>query len=199
MTGVNPVTAIFATPTLAALLAVFARDPSRTYIQKELVEETGGSLYLVQRELKRLERAGLVAREDRGRQVEYSVNVQHPAFPGLRDALVATLGVGDRLREALADLDCVRLAFIFGSVAAGEDTSESDLDVFVVGDLGLRDVSTRLVPVMRDIGREPNIVVMSVDEVRSRVESADHFLSAVLAGPRVWLVGDDAELEALAE
>ncbi len=188
---------IFATPTLAALLAVFAREPERTYIQKELVRETGGTLYLVQRELKRLEDAGLVARETRGRQVEYTANVQHPAFAGLREALLATVALGDRLRAAFQDLPGVRLAFVFGSVAAGDASPDSDLDVFVVGDLGLRDVSTRLVPALRDIGREPNIITMSEREFRERAASGDHLVATVVAGPKMWVVGDEDELAAL--
>lgn len=193
----SDIVGIFATPTLAALLSVFARAPERTYIQKELVEETGGSLYLVQRELKRLEDAGLVARETRGRQVEYTANVQHPAFAGLREVLLATVALGDRLRAAFQDLAGVRLAFVFGSVAAGDETPESDLDVFVVGDLSLRDVSTRLVPVLRDVGREPNIITMSESELRDRAAGADHLVTTVLAGPKLWVVGDDDELAAV--
>ena len=193
----SDIVGIFATPTLAALLSVVARAPERTYIQKELVEETGGLLYLVQRELKRLEDAGLVARETRGRQVEYTANVQHPAFAGLREVLLATVALGDRLRAAFQDLAGVRLAFVFGSVAAGDETPESDLDVFVVGDLGLRDVSTRLVPVLRDVGREPNIITMSESELRDRAAGADHLVTTVLAGPKLWVVGDDDELAAV--
>ncbi|MHB1475928.1 MAG: aminotransferase class I/II-fold pyridoxal phosphate-dependent enzyme, partial [Dermatophilaceae bacterium] len=195
--GMSDITSIFATPTLAALLAVFARNPERTYIQKELVQETGGSLYLVQRELKRLEGAGLVARETRGRQVEYTANAQHPAFAGLRDVLLATIALGDKLRGALMGLPGVRLAFIFGSVAAGEETPDSDLDVLVVGDLGLRDVAALLVPALRDTGREPNIVVMTEGDVRERAARGEHFVSTVIAGPKMWLVGDDDELAAV--
>jgi predicted nucleotidyltransferase len=193
----SDIAGIFVTPTLAALLATFARTPSRTYMQKELVEETGGSLYLVQRELKRLEAAGLVAREKRGRQVEYTANTHHPAFPGLRDALLATVALGNRLRDSLRDLPAVQLAFVFGSVAAGTDTAESDLDILVVGDLGLRDVSTRLVPTLREIGREPNIVVLSEKELRERAAAREHLVSNLLDGPKLWLVGDDDELAAI--
>ena len=197
LVGTNDIAGIFVTPTLAALLATFARAPSRTYMQKELVEETGGSLYLVQRELKRLEAAGLVAREKRGRQVEYAVNTRHPAFPGLRDALLATVALGDRLRDSLRDLCGVRLALVFGSVAAGTDSAESDLDILVVGDLGLRDASTRLVPALREIGREPNIIVLSEKELQERAAAREHFVTNLLDGPKLWLVGDDDELAAI--
>jgi predicted nucleotidyltransferase len=197
MVGMSPLAGIFATPTLAALLAVLAREPDRSYYQKELVEASGGSLYLVQRELKRLETAGLVARTSRGRHVEYRARTDHPAFAGLSDALLRSIALGDVLRNALSDAEGVRLAFVFGSLARGEDTADSDVDLFVVGTLGLRDVATRVMPRLREIGREPNIVVMPEDDFRARMISGEHFVTSVLAAPKLWLVGDDHELAAL--
>lgn len=199
MVGMSSLAGIFATPTLAALLAVFARESDHSFYQKELVERTGGSLYLVQRELKRLETAGLVTRTPRGRHVEYQARLDHPAFPGLREALLRSVALGDVLRDALSDAEGVRLAFVFGSLARGEDAADSDVDLFVVGDLGLRDVATRVVPHLRDIGREPNIVVMSERDFSERVVSGEHFVTTVLAAPRLWLVGDDGELAAIAD
>jgi len=195
--GDGSLAAVFATPTLAKLLAVFALEPNRRFYQKELVTATGSSLYLVQRELTRLERTGLISRAAKGRQVEYAVNTGHPAFSGLRDALMKTIALADRLRGELADVPGVRLAFVFGSVARGEEGPESDIDLLIVGDLGLREVATRLVPALRDVGREPNIMVLSESELRDRFRTGDTFLASVLEEPKVWIAGDDGELAAL--
>lgn len=197
MVGAMPFAAIFATPTLAALLAVLALEPERRFFQRELVDATGSSLYLVQRELKRLERAGLVHRTPRGRQVEYEANTAHPAFAGLREALLRTAGLGERIRMALAAADNVELAFVFGSMARGEDSADSDLDLMIVGEVGLRELSALLIPVLRDMGREPNIVVLTMGELRTRSAQAEHFVATVLGEPKIWIVGDDEQLAAL--
>jgi predicted nucleotidyltransferase len=197
--GADSLAAVFATATLAKLLTVLALDPGRTFFQKELVTATGSSLYLVQRELKRLEAMGLVSRAARGRQVEYTVNRAHPAFAGLQDALLNTIGLADVLRDAFAGVADVRLAFVFGSVAKGEDRPGSDLDLLVIGDLGLREVATRVVPRLREIGREPNIMVLSETEFGERIRRGDNFLAGVLAEPKIWIRGDERELAALAD
>lgn len=188
---------IFATRTTARILAVFALRPDAVFYQKEIVDLTGSSLYLVQRELRRLERAGLIARSERGRHVEYRALTSHPAFPGIRDALLRTIALGDGLRASLEDLPGVDLAFVFGSVARGEATSSSDVDLMVIGDLSTRQVAERIVPLMRDLGREANLVAMDAKTLRSRVDTDDHFVSTVLADPKIWLMGDDDELAAL--
>lgn len=197
MVGMRSIAAIFATPTLAALLAVLVREPERRYYQKQLVDLTGGSLYLVQRELGRLERTGLVIRIPRGRQVEYEVNASHPAFHGLREALLRTLALGDSIRSAVESVPGVRLAFVFGSVARGDDTGASDLDLLVIGDVGLRDISASLMPVLRRLGREPNLVVLSEGELRTRARQGEHFVATVMGDPKLWVVGDDEQLAAL--
>lgn len=188
---------IFVTPTLSALLTVFALHPERWFYQKELVALTGGSLYLVQRELKRLESVGLIDRRPRGRQVEYRANARHAGFPGLRDSVVRTIGLGDILRHALAQVPSVKAAFVFGSVAAGSESAASDLDIFVMGDLGIRDVAEALMPAVSQLGREPNIVVFSEGEVRQRLESGEHFMTTIMREPKMWLVGDEGDLEAV--
>jgi predicted nucleotidyltransferase len=195
--GADAFVDIFATRTTARILAVFALRPDAVLYQKEIVDLTGSSLYLVQRELKRLERTGLIARSERGRHVEYRALTSHPAFPGIRDALLRTIALGDALRASLEGLPDVRLAFVFGSVARGEATSSSDIDLMVVGDLGTRQVAESVVPLMRDLGREANLVVMDPNTLRSRADAGDHFVSTVLADPKIWLVGDDHELAAL--
>lgn len=193
--GLASIADVFATPTLAALLSEFALDPDRWFYQRELVRRTRGTLYLVQRELKRLEHVGLIAREERGRQVEYRYNSEHPAAYGLRDAMLKTLALGDRLRSALRVVEGVELAFVFGSVARQEESATSDLDLFVVGPMGMREIAATIMPVVRQIGREPNIVVMSSGELRAKFASGDHFVSTVAAEPKLWLVGDDAKFE----
>lgn len=185
---------VFATPTLAALLIIFAEHPERHFMQKELVEQSGSALYLVQRELKRLERTGLISREPRGRQVEYYANIEHPGFAGLRYAILNTLGLGSRLRSVFEGVEGISLAFIFGSVADGTERSGSDLDLLVVGEFGLRAVSEKVMPLLRDLGREPNIAVMTEAELRDRASTKDNFVEDIIKGPKVWLVGDDEQL-----
>jgi predicted nucleotidyltransferase len=195
--GVSSLEALFATPTLARLLAVFALEPERRFYQKELVMTSGSSLYLVQRELKRLEAAGLISRTPRGRQVEYVANTVHPAFAGLRDALLNTIAMADRLRSVFQSLEGARLVFIFGSIARGDEDPDSDIDLLVIGDLGLREVATRVVPAFRDAGREPNIVVLTEAEMSERLRVGDSFLATVLGEPKIWIIGDEGELAEL--
>ncbi len=191
-------TALFASATVGLLLRVFVLQPSREFYQRELQRLTGAHLRQLQRDLTRLEQSGFVERRDHGNRVYYRAVTAHPAFPELRALVVKTFGLGDVLREALSGLgDVVESAFIYGSFARGDDAHDSDVDLLVVGSVPRRALARALAPCADTLGRELNPVILSRAELVARRRDGDHFVSTVLAGPRIWLIGDDDTLAAL--
>ncbi|MBW6469337.1 MAG: nucleotidyltransferase domain-containing protein [Anaerosomatales bacterium] len=196
--GRSAVSSLFASDTLVALLGHFALHPEGRFYQRELARLTGSSLYLVQRELARLVHTGILCREPRGRQVEYSLVPAHPAWPGLSDLLLRTEALAGRLASALEPLDDrVALAWIFGSTARGDARPDSDIDLMVISSASLRELAESDLPGMAELGRELNIVTYTPDELRARATADNHFVAEVLDSPRLWVKGGEDELAAL--
>ena len=82
-----------------------------------------------------------------------------------------------------------------GSVAREEETAQSDVDLMVVGKATLDEVLSRLSTVEKNIGRPINPTVYSVEELKSKLATGNHFLTAVLKGQREFLLGDEDSLE----
>ena len=195
----NGITALFASATLGELLRVFMLEPEREFYQRELQRLTGAHLRQVQRDLERLLQSGLVARRVHGNRTYYRAVPAHPAFVDLRAAVMKTMGLGDELRDALADLgDAVTLAFIYGSFARGDDVVGSDVDVLIVGSAARREVATALAGAARPSGRELNPFIVALADFTARRRDGDHFITSVLSDPRIWLIGDETSLAALA-
>ncbi len=108
-----------------------------------------------------------------------------------------TIGVADVLREAMKD-QRVKTAFEFGSIAAGSENAGSDVDLFVIGEIGLRDLSELLSGCLEKIGREINPSALTKDEFRKRVKAGEHFISNVLNSRKLFIVGTEHDLEAMA-
>lgn len=141
----------------------------------------------------------MVARREHGNRTYYRVVAAHPAFADLRAMIMKTSGLGDQLREALASLGAtVSLAFVYGSVARGDDVAESDVDLFVVGSASRREVAAVLARAAGALGRELNPVIVAPADFAARRRDGEHFITSVLEGPRMWLIGDEASLAALA-
>jgi len=185
-------------PGRARILSELLLRPERELYLRELAGRARVSLSTAQSELRRLTAAGILRRTQRGRQTFYRADTSSPIYPDLRALLTKTVGLGDALREALAGVKGVRLAFVYGSVARGEDRPGSDIDVLVVGSAKPRALSDALAAAEREIGREVNIVALTPGEFAERVRRKNRFLSEALAEPKIPLVGGEDEAARLA-
>ncbi len=181
--------------TRRSLLGLLYGLPDRAYYLREIASRVGAGMGQVQRELARLTQAGILRRFEQGRHVFYQADRRCPAFEELRGLVVKTVVGADRLRYALTELaDRIAVAFVFGSVARGEDRSESDLDLFVVGDVSLQEVVSAIDSLQQTLGRAIQPTIYPAKELRSRVEAGHHFLTSVLAGEKIFVIGAQNEL-----
>jgi predicted nucleotidyltransferase len=165
------------------------------YYLRELVRHTGGAVGAVQRELEQLTAAGLVRREVRGKQVYFQANRNAAIFPELQGLFAKTTGLVDILREALIPLaDRVHAAFVFGSAARGELHASSDIDLLIVGAASFGDVISAIQGAEKRLGRDVNPTAYSLDEFRAKVDGKHHFLTTVLAEPKMFVIGGDENL-----
>ena len=178
----------------AAILATLLLRPEAELHARELARVTGVSIGTLLRELRTLLAMGLVKRREVGRQVFFSADPASPVYSELASLLRKTVGLGDRLREALAPLaKRMRMAFVYGSMAAGNAAPHSDVDVMVIGDVSFSDVTRALHPEQAALGREINPTVMSAMEFKSKRRKRDGFVQSVVKGPKIWLVGSEDE------
>lgn len=178
------------------VLALLFGQPGRSFFTNELIGLVGAGSGAVQREVKRLVESGLVTVTRLGSQKHYQANAAAPIYEELRGIVTKTLGPAEVLRTALAPLgDTVRLALVYGSVAKGSDTAQSDIDLLLVSDtLTLEQVYEVLAPVEAQLGRRVSPTLYSVAEFRRRRTSGNPFLTKVLAGETIPLTEDRDDL-----
>ena len=184
--------------TRRAVLALLYSHPDESFYLRQIARVTGAGMGSLQRELKQLSEAGIIRRSEIGRQTFFKANSDCPVFSELRNLIIKTFGVADVLRAALSPLaDAIWVAFIFGSMAGSEFKQGSDLDVMVIGDTAFAEVVAALSSVQETLAREINPTVYPPDEFKSKLAGGHHFLKTVLNGPKLFLIGDENELEEL--
>lgn len=181
-----------------AILGLLYAHPDREFYQQEITQTAGVNLSAVQRELDNLLAAGVVRRRRHGNRVYYRAERDSPLFPDLQGIVLKTVGLADVLRAALVPVaERIEVAFVFGSLAAGDAGVESDVDLMVIGRAGLRQIAPLLAEASGTLGREVNPVALSPGEWARRRAEGDHFITTVARAPKLFVLGAADELERL--
>jgi len=178
------------TTTQQRVLSLLFGQPSRSFYASELIELTGSGSGAVQRELKRLASSRLVTMTRIGKQKHYQANTGSPVFEELRGLVIKTVAMVEPIRQALEPLaDRIVLALIYGSVAKGSDTTESDIDLLIVADgVTLEEVYSALATVESALDRKINPTLYTSREFEARKTSGNTFVARVLAGEHLVLI-----------
>lgn len=168
------------------LLGAVLMHPDQDFGTVELLDTMGSSRSAGSAVLNRWVESGLLVERRVGNQRRLAVNEQFLLYPELRNIALKTIGLTEPLARALAPLaPRLTAAFVFGSVVTGTDTGASDIDIALVGDINLFDVSPRLDPVQHELGRPVHVNVYSKAEWRS---ARDPVVAAIKKGPRLDLM-----------
>ena len=165
---------------------------------REIERRSGYAIGSIQAELKKLLRLDLVKKRKDGNRLYYRANREHPLYLDIRNLVLKTNGLADVIKLALRQNASIHIAFVFGSIARHEETTESDVDLMVIGQLSLRKLTGMLAGVSEKIGREINPHVFSVDEFAKRKARKEHFITQVLEAPKIFIIGNANDLEAMA-
>jgi len=201
LTVTDPIgSALFGATRQAVLRLLFGHTDQRFY-QRQIIRSLRLGSGTVQRELEQLVGSGILTRTVEGRQTYFQANRKCPVFEELHGLTRKTFGVAQVLKRGLDALAAkVQLAFIYGSMATGGETTGSDVNVMVVGErVSMHDVVSALAEAQRDLGREVNPSVYRTEEFCRKLAQGRHFLSSVVSGPKIFLVGDENELTGLAQ
>ena len=180
------------TTTQQRVLALLFGQPARSFYASEMIERTGSGSGAVQRELKRLASSGLVTVKRIGNQKHYQANPNSPVFAELHGLVNKTVALVEPIREAMTPLaDRVKLALLYGSVVKGTDTATSDIDILIVADrVTLEDVYSTLAPMEAELDRKISPTLYTPREFADRKASNNPFLTRVLTGEHLVLMGN---------
>ena len=174
---------------------LFGLDEKELHL-REIERQAGLSLGTIRQDLQKLMKLDLVTARRDGNRLYYQANIEHPLYPDIRKLVLKTAGLVEIFKRVL-EREEVKIAFVFGSLASSKEKAASDVDLMVIGAVGLRTLSTWLSGVSEQIGREINPHTMTVEELQRRKEKGNHFLSNVLESPKLFIIGKENDLAAM--
>jgi predicted nucleotidyltransferase len=119
---------ILVTTNVQKILWFLIQHPGKEYLEKEIQKSTKISKAGVNFALKDLWKAKLAKKQKRGKVAFYTVNYTHPVIKQLK-VLKNILEVDPILEKLKTNSEKI---ILYGSCGRGEDTEQSDLDLFIV-------------------------------------------------------------------
>ncbi len=177
------------------ILTRFFADESRKYYINEMARLVNTSQGTCRRELNRLVEAGFLFSSRKGNLQYYEINRNAPFYNEFRAIIQKTIGIEGIIRSKLKGLRGIAFAFIFGSYVKDEFTSESDIDIVIIGTIS----EDRIIKEIREIeistGREINHHVYSISEFKNKIKS-DSLMKNIIK-KYIIVTGDDGEFKKL--
>jgi predicted nucleotidyltransferase len=188
---------LFSSRTRIELLKLFLLNPRSDFYLRQIEKKTALPLRAIQREISNLCGIGLLVKRASGNRNYYSLNENHPLRNELKGIVLKTSGIVEALARRLRANKDIELAFIYGSYAKDNENPFSDIDLFVIGDITSRQLSSLLGKEKATLGREVNFNQYSKNDFINRLKDKNHFLLSLLKDKKIFIIGSDDELKAI--
>jgi predicted nucleotidyltransferase len=184
------------TKTQQRVLGLLYGRPDKSFYTNEIVRSANMGRGTVKRELEQLVSAGLLVLTREGNQLHYQANPRCPIYNELLSIVKKTFGIADVIRSALLPFDAeIDLAFIYGSVAKGEETATSDIDLMVVSEsIAYSELMVELANAEESLGRTINPTIYTMKEMKSKFKKDNAFVVRVMKQPKLWIKGSDDDV-----
>lgn len=176
------------------ILQLFLTYPGQIFHVRDIVRRTQEEINAVRRELAHLEKAGIAKKEPRANRLYYFFKKDYPLYFELLELVAKTSGLGGNIIKQKAKLGKIKFAMLSGSFARGRERPANSVDLLIIGQVVLPELSSivRLEEARR--GKEINYTVMTEEEFSFRKRRRDPFILEVLNGSRIMIIGDEEEL-----
>lgn len=173
----------------------------RSFFANEIIRHAGGGAGAIHRELEALTQAGVLCEHRIGNQRHFQANTACPIFEELRGIIRKTFGITAVLTQALAPLaDQIAMAFVYGSVARGEENASSDIDLLVITEtLAYPDVFPALADAEQQLARTINPTVYKPGDIERKQAEDNAFVNRLLKQPKLFIMGQESDLPKPAE
>jgi len=189
---------LFTSEARVKILTETLLNPGKEYHIRQLARIIDRSPILVQKELRNLEELGLVQHRKQGNLILYTIEKSSSIVEDLKRIFLKTEGVGNELLKNLGDKQ-IQYALIFGSFAKGIETTKSDIDLLVIGDVEEKSLLRSISAVESRIGREINIIYWTFEEFIQKAKEQIPLLLEILKTNVIMILGDKAEFKRLAK
>lgn len=177
------------------IILLFLYNQNKEFYLSEIAKKVGTSAGTAQRELNRLLDNDFISFKKMANLSIYSLNKRYSLLKEIEAIVQKTFGIEVQLKNELSRFDNLEYAFIFGSYTKGGFKSDSDIDLFLIGNAGEDEIVEAVQKIEEIISREINYHFTSKREFSDR--SKERFFYKEIIKDYTWLIGNEDEFKKL--
>lgn len=185
---------IFKSKVRKEIFRIYFTNPDKEYYLRELERTLGIPVSMIRRELRNLEKNGVFMRRQQGNLMYYYLNKNYPLFDEFKSIISKTIGVRGFLINTLKKFSSIKVAFLYGSFAKNEEKADSDVDLFLIGNVDERRLVIEINRLEKMLKREINYTLYKPEEFHKKRQKREGFIIDVMENPKIFLIGDENEL-----
>lgn len=173
------------------IILLLVYNQNREFYLSEIAKIVKTSPGTAQRELNRLLRNDFIVFKKRANLNFYSLNRHYSLLNEIESIVKKTFGAEVELKKELSRIKGISYAFLFGSYVKGGFKSDSDIDLFVIGEMEEDRVFQAVQKVEGTIGREINYHIATREEFLEKIKI--NYFHKDIAKNVMLLIGDEYE------
>lgn len=185
---------LFISKVRVKILQLFLSNPKKIFHVRDIVRRVKEEINAVRRELARMDKASMAHSEWRANRRFWWFRKDYIFYPELLALVSKTIGLGGDIIKNKNRLGKVKYAALSYGFVTGRDSGPNDVDLLVVGNVVLPELSAIVKEEEARREKEINYTVMSEEEFNFRKKRRDPFITEVLENPLIMLLGDREEM-----
>ncbi|PIR12815.1 hypothetical protein COV49_04225 [Candidatus Falkowbacteria bacterium CG11_big_fil_rev_8_21_14_0_20_39_10] len=172
------------------VLNLFFQDVGREYYLREIAKNLGKEPGHYQKIINDLVKEGILEDRRRGNMRFFKLNKDYPLYQELKKIISKTIGIEGRLKELVGGFKDIKCAFIFGSIAKEKETTASDIDLMLIGEIDHDILIQKVSQLEAELNREINYHIYGYSEAINKLKEKNNFFINVFRQPTIVLKGD---------
>jgi len=177
------------------IILLFVYNQNKEFYLSEIAKIVRTSAGTAQRELNKLLRTDFINFKKKANLSIYMLNNRYSLLKEVESIVKKTSGIEVELKKELSRINNIYFAFLFGSYVKGGFKSDSDIDLFVIGEVDEDQVFKAVQKVEEIVRREINYHIANKSEF-SKKKKTSYFYKEIVES-FILLIGDEHEFRRL--
>jgi len=173
------------------IILLFIYNQNEEFYLSEIAKRVKTSAGTAQRELNRLLRNDLIIFKKKANLNLYALNKSYSLLKEIESIVKKTFGIEIELKKGLSGVKNISFAFLFGSYVKDGFKSDSDIDLFIIGEVDEEQAFDAVQKVEENIGREINYHIINRKEFLQK-KRTNYFYEEIVEN-FILLKGDERE------